>query len=218
MKAKCGDYLRKIHLLVIFCIAFLLCGMFSAFSGIDCTVYAQNDQKQTQKVKIGVLQRGTNSPYVKKVQQLLAAKGYYFDTIDGIFGKNTEEAVREFQRDHKLKVTGIVDSKTLNKLQSTEIAPRKVKKELKVNASAYSAQDPGCSNYTCTGQRLKKGIVAVDPKVIPLGTKMYIPGYGYGVAADIGSAIKGHRIDVAFESRKEALKFGRRNIVIQILE
>lgn len=205
-------------MLIIFCIAVLLASVFSPFAGIDGTVYAQNNKKETQKVKIGVLQRGANSPYVKKVQQLLAVKGYYFDTIDGIFGKNTEEAVREFQRDHKLKVTGIVDSKTLNKLQSTEIAPRKVKKELKVNASAYSPQDPGCSNYTSTGQRLRKGIVAVDPKVIPLGTKMYIPGYGYGVAADIGSAIKGNKIDVAFESRKEALQFGRRNIVIQILE
>lgn len=192
--------------------------VFSTFSGVDGTVYAENNKKQTQKVKIGVLQRGANNQYVKKVQQLLAVKGYYFDTVDGIFGKNTEEAVREFQRDHKLKVTGIVDSKTLNKLQSTEIAPRKVKKEITVNASAYSPQDPGCSNYTSTGQRLRKGIVAVDPKVIPLGTKMYIPGYGYGVAADIGSAIKGNKIDVAFESRKDALKFGRRNIVIQILE
>lgn len=210
--------MRKLHLLIIPCIAVLLGSVFSTFSGVDGTVYAENNKKQTQKVKIGVLQRGANNQYVKKVQQLLAVKGYYFDTVDGIFGKNTEEAVREFQRDHKLKVTGIVDSKTLNKLQSTEIAPRKVKKEITVNASAYSPQDPGCSNYTSTGQRLRKGIVAVDPKVIPLGTKMYIPGYGYGVAADIGSAIKGNKIDVAFESRKDALKFGRRNIVIQILE
>lgn len=206
-------------MLIIPCLMIFLCGVVSTFSGIDGTVYAENNKKQTtQKVKIGVLQRGAQSTYVKKVQQLLAVRGYYFDVADGIFGKNTEDAVRSFQRDQGLKVSGIVDRKTLEKLQSTKLAPRKVKKEMKVNASAYSAQDPGCSNYTSTGQLLRKGIVAVDSKVIPLGTKMYIPGYGYGIAADIGSAIKGHKIDVAFESQKEALKFGRRNVVIQILE
>ncbi len=190
-------------------------------TGIDGTVYAENNneiKQSKQKVKIGALKRGDKSTYVKKVQQLLAVKGYYFDVVDGIFGKNTEDAVRDFQRDQKLKISGVVDSKTLEKLQSTALAPRKVKKEMEVNASAYSSQDPGCSKYTSTGQLLRKGIVAVDPKVIPLGTKMYIPGYGYGIAADVGSAIKGKKIDLAFESRKEALQFGRRDIVIQILE
>lgn len=182
---------------------------------IDGMVYAKSNN---EKIKISVLKRGDKSIYVKKVQHLLAVKGYYFDVEDGVFGKNTEDAVRDFQRDQKLKVSGIVNSKTLEKLQSTTLAPRKVKKELKVNVSAYSSQDPNCSKYTSTGQLLRKGIVAVDPKVIPLGTKLYIPGYGYGVAADIGNAIKGKKIDVAFDTRKEALKFGRRDIVIQILE
>ena len=189
-------------------------------TSIDGMVYAKgNEIKQSkQKIKISVLKRGDRSTYVKKVQHLLALKGYYFDVEDGVFGKNTEDAVRDFQRAQKLNVSGIVDSKTLEKLQSTALSPRKIKKEMKVNASAYSSQDPNCSKYTSTGQLLRKGIVAVDPKVIPLGTKMYIPGYGYGIAADIGGAIKGKKIDVAFESRKEALKFGRRDIVIQILE
>ncbi len=190
-------------------------------TSIDGTVYAKNNseiKQSKQKIKISVLKRGDKSIYVKKVQHLLAVKGYYFDTVDGTFGRNTEAAVCDFQRDQKLNVSGIVDRKTLEKLQSTTLAPRKVKKEMKVNASAYSSQDPNCSKYTSTGQLLRKGIVAVDPKVIPLGTKMYIPGYGYGIAADIGSAIKGKKIDVAFETRKEALKFGRRDIVIKILE
>lgn len=215
------NLLKKLQLIVIPCLVAFLCEIFSPLTSIDGTVYAENNneiKQSKQKIKIGVLKRGAQNIYVKKVQQILTVRGYYFDVVDGVFGKNTEDAVRDFQRDQKLKISGIVDSKTLEKLQSTTLVPRKVKKEMKVNASAYSSQDPGCSKYTSTGQLLRKGIVAVDPKVIPLGTKMYIPGYGYGIAADIGNAIKGKKIDLAFESRKEALKFGRRDIVIQILE
>ena len=202
-------------MIAVSCLVVFLCGLFSPITTVDEMVYAKSS---SEKIKIGVLKRGDKSIYVKKVQHLLAVKGYYFDVEDGVYGKNTEDAVRDFQRDQKLKISGIVDSKTLEKLQSTTLAPRKVKKEMKVNISAYSSQDPNCSKYTSTGQILRKGIVAVDPNVIPLGTKLYIPGYGYGVAADIGGSIKGKRIDVAFDTRKEALKFGRRDIVIQILE
>ena len=207
--------MKKIYLIAVSCLVVFLCGLFSPITTVDETVYAKSS---SEKIKISVLKRGDKSIYVKKVQHLLAVKGYYFDVEDGVYGKNTEDAVRDFQRDQKLKISGIVDSKTLEKLQSTTLAPRKVKKEMKVNASAYSSQDPNCSKYTSTGQLLRKGIVAVDPNVIPLGTKLYIPGYGYGVAADIGGSIKGKKIDVAFDTRKEALKFGRRDIVIQILE
>jgi 3D (Asp-Asp-Asp) domain-containing protein len=75
---------------------------------------------------------------------------------------------------------------------------------LRVYAVAYNAASAGRSpddpNYgiTATGVRVTYGVVAVDPNVIPLGTKMYIPGYGYGVAADTGGAVKGYIIDLGF--------------------
>jgi 3D (Asp-Asp-Asp) domain-containing protein len=62
---------------------------------------------------------------------------------------------------------------------------------------------------TATGLPVGPGIVAVDPTVIPLGTRMTIPGYGEGVAADTGSAIKGARIDVWISSCAQAAAFGR---------
>ena len=86
-----------------------------------------------------------------------------------------------------------------------------------MHATAYSSQDPGNGNYTATGSRLKKGIVSVDPKIIPLGTKIYVEGYGYAIADDVGGAIKGHRIDLAFDSRYDALQFGRQNVTVYIL-
>ena len=91
-----------------------------------------------------------------------------------------------------------------------------MKATLRVSATAYSSQDPGVGKYTSTGARVKRGIIAVDPRVIPLGTKIYVPGYGYGVAADTGGSIRGNRIDVAFDTRAEALRFGRKTVTIKI--
>lgn len=98
-------------------------------------------------------------------------------------------------------------------------------------ASAYDlsyascGKNPGDRGYgiTASGMKAQKGVVAVDPKVIPLGTKLYIestdsyPDYGYAVAGDTGGAIKGNRIDLFMESHSEAINFGRRNVKVYIL-
>ncbi len=81
-------------------------------------------------------------------------------------------------------------------------------------ATAYTPWCTGCSGITATGERAGHGIVAVDPRVIPLGTKLYIPGYGYAIAGDTGGAIIGHRIDLGFDSQRAAMDFGRRKIVV----
>lgn len=89
--------------------------------------------------------------------------------------------------------------------------------EMTAEASAYT---PGvdCGYYTATGAKAGYGIIAVDPSVIPLGTRMYVPGYGYGVAADTGGAIKGYRIDLCFDTLSEALSWGRRTVTITIVD
>lgn len=81
-----------------------------------------------------------------------------------------------------------------------------------MEATGYSRFDPGCGDYTATGEFLHYGIAAVDPNVIPLGTNLYVEGYGQALAADTGGAIKGNRIDLAFESHQEALNWGRRGV------
>lgn len=85
-----------------------------------------------------------------------------------------------------------------------------------VVATGYSSQDPGVDNITSTGATLKKGIIAVDPSVIPYGTRIYVPGYGYGIAADTGGGIRGNRLDLAFSNKSQALNFGRRTVTIRI--
>lgn len=82
-------------------------------------------------------------------------------------------------------------------------------KTMVVDAVAYSL--PG---YTASGMPVGPGVVAVDPSVIPLGTRMFIPGYGEGIAADTGSAIKGNIIDLWFPTYGQAAAWGRKTLTI----
>ncbi|PSL34415.1 3D (Asp-Asp-Asp) domain-containing protein [Planomicrobium soli] len=97
-----------------------------------------------------------------------------------------------------------------------------VVKEFTVSSTAYTASCKGCSGITRTGINLKKNpglkVIAVDPKVIKLGTKVHVEGYGYAVAGDTGGAIKGKKIDVFIPTQNGALKWGRKNVKIKILE
>lgn len=85
-------------------------------------------------------------------------------------------------------------------------------------ATAYTASCSGCSGITASGRPAGHGIVAVDPNVIPLGTRLYIPGYGFAVAGDTGGAIHGSRIDLGFNSERDAMLFGRRDVTVYRLK
>ncbi len=83
---------------------------------------------------------------------------------------------------------------------------------LTIDATAYCPCSKCCGKWsngvTATGLRAGYGVAAVDPRVIPLGTKLYVEGYGYCVAGDTGGAIKGNRIDLCYESHSAALASG----------
>ena len=85
-------------------------------------------------------------------------------------------------------------------------------KEIFVTSTAYTANCSGCSGTTATGINLHANpnakVIAVDPRVIPLGTKVHVEGYGYAIAADTGGAIKGNKIDVFFPSKQTAYELG----------
>ena len=89
-----------------------------------------------------------------------------------------------------------------------------------MSATGYDASPqtiPGTHGRTATGLRAAYGVIAVDPRVIPMGSIVYVEGYGLAIAADKGSAIKGHRIDLCFDSRSTALHFGRHNVRLYML-
>ncbi|MFD1864702.1 ubiquitin-like domain-containing protein [Planococcus chinensis] len=94
-------------------------------------------------------------------------------------------------------------------------------RELYVSATAYTAFCAGCSGITATGINLKANpglkVIAVDPSVIPLGSKVWVEGYGYAVAGDTGGAIKGNKIDLFMPNKSDALAFGRKQVKVKIL-
>ncbi|MFY4777217.1 ubiquitin-like domain-containing protein [Metabacillus sp. RGM 3146] len=114
-----------------------------------------------------------------------------------------------------------VASKSDSKPRNVSRGNQSVSKEMYVNSTAYTASCSGCSGKTATGVNLKANpnakVIAVDPDVIPLGTKVYVEGYGYAVAADTGSAINGHKIDVFFPDNSSAYKWGNKRVKIKIL-
>ncbi|WP_163102675.1 3D domain-containing protein [Peribacillus alkalitolerans] len=104
----------------------------------------------------------------------------------------------------------------------TAVKEEKVVKEVTVTATAYTADCEGCIGITKTGVDLKanpdKKVIAVDPKVIPLGSKVYVEGYGYATAEDTGGAIKGKRVDLFIPSEDAALAWGKRQVEVKILD
>jgi 3D (Asp-Asp-Asp) domain-containing protein/LysM repeat protein len=91
-----------------------------------------------------------------------------------------------------------------------------------VEATAYTVESAGGNGITTIGIDLNKNpdakVISVDPNVIPLGTKVYVEGYGHAIAGDTGSAIKGNKIDVYLPTEEEALNWGRRTVNVTILE
>ena len=86
-------------------------------------------------------------------------------------------------------------------------------------ATAYtdSPSENGGSTRARLGNELIDGVVAVDPRVIPLGTKLYIEGYGFAYACDTGGAIKGNRIDLLMPSFSASNNWGRRHVKVHVL-
>ena len=95
-------------------------------------------------------------------------------------------------------------------------------KEITVAATAYTANCKGCSGITKTGVDLNANpdqkVIAVDPAVIPLGSKVHVEGYGYATAEDIGGGINGHEIDVFIPKQSDALDWGRKQVTVTIID
>ncbi len=93
-----------------------------------------------------------------------------------------------------------------------------------VEATAYTKTDAGCDDWTATGTLARYGAIAVDPSVIPYGTRMYIVSndgqvvYGYATAEDCGGAINGARVDLYYDTYEECIQFGRRDCTIYFLD
>ncbi len=193
----------------------------------------------TQQAGIGdIIKLGMKGDGVSYVQTRLSELGYFDGDANGICDESTINALKKFQKSRGITADGICGKRTYRALDEETPPPSDGQyysanepsedepftefpgygKVIHVEATAYSSQEPGLSSYTATGTICRRGVIAVDPSVIPLGTKVYIPGYGYAVAEDTGGAIVGNKIDVAFDTISECYEFGRQYIKIYIVD
>lgn len=181
---------------------------------------AKDAKAKTKKVKGSreSLSVGCSGREVLRLQRLLIQNGYNPGIVDADFGPGTERALCAWQRQMKVAETGVADEFFWNNADVFPAPPKKFLKKWQMEASAYSSQDADTTNRTARGSILSRGHVAVDPNIIPLGSLVYVEGYGYGVADDIGSAIRRHKIDLAMDTRYEALQWGRRTVTVYLVE
>lgn len=150
-----------------------------------------------------------------------------FEGQDGV----VQRTYRVWEKDGEESSRGVIAEEILVQPQDTVVLrgtrglPSRGKdwrKPVLMEATAYDPGPKSCgkwaSGYTATGAKAEKGIVAVDDRVIPMGTRMYIPGYGFGVAADRGGAIKGMRIDLCYPTYEEARQWGRKHVKVYLLD
>ena len=143
-------------------------------------------------------------------------KGKDIVTYENITRIGYEQKI-ELDRRH---VTAPVDEIVRQGVAQSILTPEgymRYKKKIYGEATAYT-WGGGASGTTSLGLWPKRGIVAVDPRMIPYYTKMYIPGYGMAMAGDTGGAIVGHRIDLFMDTLAECYQWGRRDVEIYILE
>ncbi len=112
--------------------------------------------------------------------------------------------------------------KPSNSAEAAVKAEINVSEQFTVAATAYTAECEGCSGTTMMGVNLRENpdekVIAVDPDIIPLGSKVYVEGYGYAVASDIGGGINGHEIDVFLADKNDAEEWGRQEVKVAIVQ
>jgi 3D (Asp-Asp-Asp) domain-containing protein/LysM repeat protein len=117
----------------------------------------------------------------------------------------------------------VIEAPAANTTTTEAAAPAEAAgKTITVTATAYTANCAGCSGITSSGIDLKANpdakVISVDPNVIPLGSKVYVEGYGNAIAGDTGGAIKGNIIDIFIPTQEAAVQWGRKQVNVTILD
>ncbi|MDP7980089.1 G5 and 3D domain-containing protein [Bacillus multifaciens] len=200
----------------------------------------QEVMQQNMKVKVVRVEKVSDAveepiPYTEVRQE------------DSSLRKGAEKVIQEGIEGKKKKVFAVIKedgNEVLRNLQKEEIVQEEknrivavgtkeeenilgdaegvVANEFYVQATAYSPYCGGCQGVSAGGYNYKENpnmkLIAVDPRIIPLGTKVWVEGYGYAVAGDTGGAIKGHRIDVLMPTESQVEAWGRKQVKIKVLQ
>lgn len=161
---------------------------------------------------------------IKKGENLTMLAKKYDTSVKQLMALNDLKTTK-VQIKQVLKLPSHIKNKPAAKKATTKKSathPSNVKKTIKMSSTAYTANCKGCSGITKTGLNLRKNpslkVIAVDPKIIPLGSKVWVEGYGIAVAGDVGSAIKGKKIDIFMSKKSTAKNWGRKTVTVKLLK
>ena len=152
----------------------------------------------------------------------------YFGRTAYIRAKNTtKESPKDrdirLAKERKIQAQKLLEKRKKEqeeKEKQAQSAPKNVSgRTITMRSTAYTSDPSENGGYSTTamGTAIRYGVAAVDPNVIPLGTRLYIEGYGYARAEDTGGAIKGNKIDLVFGSKAQSNRWGRRTVRVTIL-
>ena len=184
-----------------------------------------------EKIEFSTVRR--NDASIEKGKEKVIASG-----SDGLIEKkykviieNGKEVSRELVSEEVKKQSEqrvvAVGTKVIEKVvsrggSSSSTSAKSGSKTFTMSSTAYTAGCSGCSGVTATGINLKNNpnmkVIAVDPSVIPLGTRVYVEGYGEAIAGDTGGSIKGNNIDVHVPTKSDAKSWGRKTVKVTILD
>ena len=151
-----------------------------------------------------------------KLQNLLLLHGYNPGGVDGQFGNGTKQAVMKLQKKNSMPLTGVVDEGVWNRLSRVPSLTGDYKQMMSMQATAY-APNVGGTGFTYSGNYAGKGHAAVDPAVIPIGSILFVEGYGYCIADDIGRSVKGNIIDVGVDTIEQAYNWGSKQVKVYLV-
>jgi 3D (Asp-Asp-Asp) domain-containing protein len=197
---------------------------------------------QGMEIDVGAVERESS---VAKRMQTAPVETQYVETLnageiidvvrgqDGLLEVETEAYSLNGEKvfEKVLKAKTLVGAKTSKVIEGTGLRPKlyrlskraRVRKTLTMEATAYypGPEDTGkwaAFGRTASNTKAGYGVAAVDPRFIRLKTRLYVEGYGYAEATDVGGAIKGNRIDLCFDTYEEAVRFGRQKVQVYILD
>lgn len=160
-----------------------------------------------------ILSEGARGKRVIHLQNQLLLHGYDPGVVDGVFGAGTADAIRRLQNETGLETTGVADEDVWDALDNAPYFRGRYTKTYHMRSTAYTPYDGGGEGHTALGGFAGKGHAAVDPNVIPLGSIVFIEGYGYAICDDIGGAIHGNIIDVGVDTLEQAYRWGTKSRV-----
>lgn len=169
-------------------------------------------------------ERNQSKKQLESKEQEIKKKQQEIDRLKEETERQKEELSLKKQRERDVEVLQASADNTKVQTEVLSAAAEPVEKKgrtMQMRATAYTAYCSGCSGITATGIDLRSNpnqkVIAVDPNVIPLGSKVYVEGYGTAIAGDTGGAIKGNKIDVFIPTKAEAFKFGVKQVNVTMI-